>query len=342
MRGFAESLIATTGVADKVKVTQYEDTFTLGSTVLTTTISLNEPVDLTSTFLIFSFSTSGTEPRFMLTASFSDNETVEFKRTSGVASHSYNTTVYVVEWPGSLVQSFDTTISSGNASATATINAVDLSRTFVVGSLRSSTSGTSEGERNFVTEDLTSSTSLVLTRESTTDTVVRRSFVVELPSGNSVQKTSHSTTAATNAQTITAVDLNRTFVIGSSRCGAGGIDRTIFSTQFLSSTSLQVRRNTATGTLTAICYVVQIEPKVLEKVDLVGALTVTGLTGSKAADFNPNAFFFANHRTTNASNYTRFLVKFNLNFALQEVTMSRTNTSGSVIFDEGFAVSFKE
>jgi hypothetical protein len=170
----------------------------------------------------------------------------------------------VIEIEDATVQAGLTTLANGSASVTATIGAVDVTKTFLVFSRRAGNVG-GRDERYQVRGELTNATTLTFTRAGNNTAVDIAWFAVTLNDGTTVQRgtvTAAAGTATVNAALAPAVVLNRSFPIisvsGSSNGDDDRLDDTSLTDTLTSPTNLQLQRVRTTRSATAAWFVVNL------------------------------------------------------------------------------------
>jgi hypothetical protein len=179
----------------------------------------------------------------------------------------------VIEIEDATVQAGLTTLANGSTSVTATIGAVDVTKTFLVFSRRAGNVGGRE-ERYQVRGELTNATTLTFTRAGNNTAVDIAWFAVTLNDGTTVQRgtaTAAAGTATVNAALAPAVVLNRSFPIisvsGSSNGDDERLDDTSLTGTLTSPTNLQLQRVSTTRIATAAWFVVNLGSP---RIDLAG------------------------------------------------------------------------
>jgi len=158
-------------------------------------------------------------------------------------------TIVTVEWfvvkfnDGTTIQTGETTVSTSNPT-TQSISSVDLSRTWLYFTWRATANGLAQvSPRGW----LESSTEIRWFRQTTTGICYVRWFVIQMPSGTSVQRGYHDSTVNTeytNDITITSVALNRAFSFTTNDCTGTGtlFPRPFWIERITSTTNLHLER----------------------------------------------------------------------------------------------------
>lgn len=161
-------------------------------------------------------------------------------------------------------------IQKGSTAITGTssdqsITAVDLEKTFLVFSIRSSGFGGNVGAKDFLKGELTTTTNINFERAVSTDGVVAEWFVIEFESGVSVQRETFTSTTSSVDRTINSVDVNKSFVVGSHKLNTGSGSEVIadyillISNTLTNATTVNVRRTGGNSTYSADCHYQVIE-----------------------------------------------------------------------------------
>lgn len=148
------------------------------------------------------------------------------------------------------VQRGQTTIPINQATVNVTINAVDMSKTFVVCEVTAQYTGAEEEGQTTASVHLASSTQISVRRVagSSTQAVYVTWQVIEFVSGVSVQRGFTSTTSASTTVTISAVDMSKSVLLSSIRYGGStGILSLKWTGVLTSSTSIAYSAPTTTG-----------------------------------------------------------------------------------------------
>jgi len=132
------------------------------------------------------------------------------------------------------VQSGTAVISDGNASSSVTISSVDLSKSFLVFSVRHNVASPAGGH---ISGQLTSSTNIDFLRVGTNTDVTVEWTVVQFASGVTVQRGSELLDVTTKNATLTSTDLARSFPIISHRIGGTTVSDDDFARARLTSTT---------------------------------------------------------------------------------------------------------
>ena len=136
------------------------------------------------------------------------------------------------------IQDGTTVLSNGSSSTTATISAVDTTKSFLTYSIRGSDS---DPQDIWVTGVLTNSTTITFAREGTQGNVTIEWAVTEFSSGVTVQRGVATMSATPTDVTITGVDLSTSFPLINHRAGGTVFGENDFvSAQLTSSTNLRL------------------------------------------------------------------------------------------------------
>ena len=189
--------------------------------------------------------------------------TTNVRATLGATAAGDTTIRYqVVEFTDATTVQHETlSIGATANNATATISAVVLADSFIVGTYRTTESGqhqTKGGQFHF-----NSTTEVEALRGDTSGTTTCEVFVVELPSTAITQSHTIADVGDPTAQTITEVGhTSETFTIGSGRTSSGtggGFDRNAFSTELSSTTNVNVRLGDTGATAPYELFVVELQ-----------------------------------------------------------------------------------
>jgi len=236
------------------KVQSGTGSISTGSTYTTVNI---DSVNLSKSFLLVNFGggIAGTQPEqdVIVSGSFSSASQLRFDRieTTDPANFGW----YVIEALGTQisVQSGTTQFASTETQKDVTITDVtDASKCVIFLSSRSTGTDRTQYNKCFVTGELTSATNLRLGRQGTGTIVTVEWFVVKFNDGTTIQtgETAVSTSNPT-IQSITSVDLSRTWLYFTWRATANGLAQVSPRGWLESSTEIRWFRQTTTG----ICYI---------------------------------------------------------------------------------------
>jgi len=223
----------------------------------TYTIVNIDPVTLSKSFLLVKFGggIAGTQPEqdVIVSGKFNSASQLRFDRVG--TTNPANFGWYVIEALSTQisVQSGTTQFASTETQKDVTITDVtDTSKCVVFLSRRSTGTDRTQYNKCFVTGELTSATNLRLKREGTGTIVTVEWFVVKFNDGTTIQtgETAVSTSNPTT-QSITSVDLSRTWLYFTWRATANGLAQVSPRGWLESSTEIRWFRQTTTG----ICYV---------------------------------------------------------------------------------------
>lgn len=256
--------------------------------------------------------------------------TVTVQRNTS-ASHTVTSRGCVIEfypWAVKSIQTGTITIAAASASNTATINAVDTTRS-VVFYLGLSTDSTSTSANNiFCGLDLTNSNTVTATRGSTANSPTVGYAVVEFNPGvvKSIQQKSFTSTSSSTSETqsITAVDRNNTVLLHNGSYSSTSIESTWFyDVQMTSSTVVTLARSGTSTTSRTVNYTaLELNPGFIRSMQrgisqiASSAATatatlnpvVTSLTGIFWAAMNPNTSsangIYATAKLTNGTTVT--------------------------------------
>ena len=219
----------------------------------TSTATQNIPinsVDLTKTFVLIgtrTTSTSATIDEQRVTRAILTNSTnLQLTRVeTGIAvTHVWQ----VIELNNVTVQNGTTTLSAVT-SATAAINSVNLSNTFLVFSVSGAAATNGVDAQYYVRGTFANSTAVVFNRNSATNSVVVSWFAVSVNDANVQRGTSSATTTQTTLDsTITAINFSRTSPFVSSDVGSTGTsdqDSGAWVPSFTNNTNIRVTRQSA-------------------------------------------------------------------------------------------------
>ncbi|MDX2215533.1 MAG: phage tail protein [Oculatellaceae cyanobacterium bins.114] len=231
-------------------------TTTLASGSATTTVTLGTALlDTSKAFIVAMAEPGNASPEFgSFTYQILSTTQIRFQRFTATSAPVQNIRWYVAEFSsGITVQRGSLTTSS--TPITATITAVDLSKSFIIGSTRSSGSGYNQDD--FVELDFQSST-LLRARVNTTATQIATEWQVIEYADCSVQsgRVTSWTTAQTPPVTIASVDTSKTLLLFSYQqngATASGIGQKLVRGAIASSTTLIFDRD-ATGSTVELSW----------------------------------------------------------------------------------------
>lgn len=270
----------------------------------TQNITLNETVDLDETFVIISqwgCSGSSNADRNHVQAHFTDEDTLQLRRHNPFGT--LDVKVYVIEVPGAQVQHVVDHDVMGTTD-TVTIDSVDLSRTFVMTSSRIN-HFENWGATHNVRGVLDDATTLRLQRSASDNTATASSCVVQMPDGVAVQSGETTISGLSEDETLTAVDLSRSFVVmrGSTPDPGdfSGVNRRRgwVSGRFPDNETLRLERGSSSGDATYAWYVVEWPGVDVSHHSL--ALEGTNLVDQETIDNASNSFVVGAFRTSDTS-----------------------------------------
>ncbi|HEU4341099.1 MAG TPA: hypothetical protein VFU31_05965, partial [Candidatus Binatia bacterium] len=228
----------------------------LTSSETSANVTLPVAVDLSRSFVFVSVapnsSSSNRDERWTIRSQLTSSTNLELSRNES----GFSLDVYwqVVQMEGASVQRGLTTIPSGAASATVSLSSVDTSKSFLITSFRAAARLNGIESKYTARGAITNSTTLSFNRVSSSDSVDIAWEVVTLNDGTTVQRGTSSTSATSNTtldQTISSVDLNRSFayisVQGGSGNSASNLDEVAWTAALTSATNLRLQR-LGTGT----------------------------------------------------------------------------------------------
>lgn len=232
----------------------------------TVNVTLNPAVDLARSFVLVSeqigSGNEGLDERWATRARLSATNNLELTR--GETGDLTTIAWQVIEIEDAVVQSGLTTLANGSTTVTATIGAVDVTRTFLVFNRRAGNAGGREG-RYQVRGELTNATTLTFTRAVGTTAMDIAWFAVTLNDGTVVQRgaaTAVTGTTTVNVALAPAIVLNRSFPIISVSGGSGGSsnqqDDTSFTHALTTTTNLQLQRVSTSVPATTAWFVVNL------------------------------------------------------------------------------------
>lgn len=269
----ATTVRVTASVADSANVVQwYVVEFSSGMTVqrglatfcanppgppcVTVNVTLPQAVTLARTFVLvterINDANQGRDERWTVRARLTSTTNLELTRNEG-SNVPLSVAWQVIEMNDAAVQSGLTTILDGAFSNTATITAVDPTRSFLVFSRRAANDVDGVEGCYQVRGELTNGTTLTFTRALDERQIDIAWFVVTLNDGTTVQRGTAAAAAGTNTANVTlapAVVLNQSFPIisasgednGNAR---GDLDSTSWTPAFTSTTNLRLQRTPA-------------------------------------------------------------------------------------------------
>jgi hypothetical protein len=286
-------------------------TVTIGANESSEAVALSEPVPVGQSWLIGSFRGGANNRNDQSLARWSLTDIVGGDYTTVTAQrHASGTEEIVVELSvvsgdEFTVQSGTTTLS-GATSITVPIDTVDESKTFVAFSFTGD-STTAVAARAFLRADIPQSDELRFRKGSTTDGATASWFIVEWE-GAAVQAhtVAVSNTESSGTVAITAVDLDKAFLLHSNLSAAANLNgnNEWFRTSFDSATTIRVDREGTTGTRAGTVFVVE-HPSLRVQSGNVTQNSPDVITDQGIADVALNKTFparatrFGNAKTTN-------------------------------------------
>ena len=274
----ATSLVITMGSADAstfvnwqvvefssgVSVQRNLQAFAAGDTLINVPITA---VDTSKTFVLVTsrgYAGDSVDEQFTIRARLTSTTNLELSRNeSGTA---VGVAWQVIQMDGASVQSNLATINAGFLTATATISAVDTTRTFLVFNTRANAATNGAEAQYLVRGTITDTTTLTFTRNSSTNTVDISWFAVSMDDGSFVQKGSltDTTTQTTRDVTISSIDTAKSISIISSDGGSGTapghLDDSTWTSTFPEPNKLRFQRTQVTDFDTDIeWFVVQFD-----------------------------------------------------------------------------------
>lgn len=223
---------------------------TLNSGVSTQNVTLGTAIDTARTFVIaYSRSASGgtnEDEQRTVRARLIAADTLELSRNENTTMNT------IVEWQviqldGARVQSGIITIANGSSSGSATISAIDLTKSFIIFNSKAG-SGVDGVERDYyVRGSYASSTSISFIRNGNSDTVDISWFAIEMADGSTAQSGTVATSGVTTSVTISSVNTGKTMIVMSNRIQTGdsGVttqDSGTYYARFNSSTQIDFAR----------------------------------------------------------------------------------------------------
>ncbi|MCP4967152.1 MAG: tandem-95 repeat protein, partial [bacterium] len=197
------------------------------------------------------------------------------------------------------IQKGTATIDGGSFSTTATISAVDLTKSFLVFSVRENTSYADEG---LVAGQLTDSTTVAFERNYATSTITIEWSVVEFASGVTVQRGSSTPSATVTDIPIAAVDLTRSFPIVSQRTSIlTTTDGAFLQARFSATDNLELSTNQVTGNVFE-WQVVQYNDAVVQSGDVSFASGDAVRTATVSSVDPTKSWLVYGYRTESSSN----------------------------------------
>lgn len=310
-----------------------------------TTISI-APVDRDSSFLVFSVSTiSNAIGDGLIQGRFTNDSTLTFARDGNGSDVNINYQILYFR-EGVYVQHGNNTINS--ASQNIAINAVDLSKSFVIFSFQNN--GSTYGEDDGVVADLTTSTNLqirgvnALTDDLSwqviqmEDALVRKINFTHLDGFASLSYDITSLPSGCGIGPVNGLNLNRSFLVSSHTIGgtmnADDLPRILIT----DTNEVTVTRVGSSSSLEFVGYVVELfDGSVVES----GEITISGAAGSNTASLTrtneiSTAYFgTGNVGSQGSSNFTTDdQLGYNwVNFEITDAntfTATRANTAGSI------------
>ena len=227
-----------------------------------TNININS-VDLSKSFLLVEFGggVAGAQPEqdVIVSGKFNTASELRFERagTTNTANFGY----YVIEALSTqiTVQSGTTQLNSTQTQSDRNLNDVgDVSKCVVFLSRSSTGTDRSQYYKSFVTGEVTNNTNLRIKRQGTGTTVTVEYFVVKFNDETTIQ-TGETTISTSNptSQNIASVDLSRSWLYFTCRATTNGLAQDSPRGWLQSSTQIQWRRQTTSGTVYARWFVIQ-------------------------------------------------------------------------------------
>jgi hypothetical protein len=232
-------------------------------------ISLGGTVEMTRSIVLCYFRTSSSDPSSAPTCTLADSATIQV--TTGASAAAYQVQWYVVEFTsGTVVQRGLEVFAPAVLTRDVSITAVDLSRSFTIVTARIPDNNLrTTDQQRFVRSRLTSDSNLRLARNAASPATcgtgpvacnVTAAWQVVQLADASVQSGEFSMTTASASQTITPVNLSKSFVMfsHSPNAAAGGIEGDyMIAPSLADETTLSFFRNSSTSTIDVSWHVIQ-------------------------------------------------------------------------------------
>ena len=227
-----------------------------------TNININS-VDLSKSFLLVEFGggIAGAQPEQDVIVSGKFNTASELRFERAGTTNTGNFGYYVIEALSTqiTVQSGTTQFNSTETQKDRYINDVgDVSKCVVFLSRSSTGTDRTQYYKSFITGEVTNNTNLRLRRQGTGTTVTVEYFVVKFNDETTIQ-TGETTISTSNptSQNIASVDLSKSWLYFTWRATANGLAQDSPRGWLQSSTQIQWRRQTTSGTVYARWFVIQ-------------------------------------------------------------------------------------
>jgi len=233
-------------------------------------VTLPTAVDLTRSFVLISErieeDSSNRDEVWTIRARLSSPTTLELSRDEDGGDDVVLVAWQVIQMQDATVQAGLTTINNNWTTATATIAAVDTTKTFLVFSRRADRNTAGREEDYQIRGELTNATTLTFTRVDNDNDMDIAWYVVTLNDGTTVQRGTTTLANNTNTEDVTlapAIVPNRSFPIISVSGGvnnSGYLDDTSITADLTSTTNLRLERdsNADRGNTTVAWFVVNL------------------------------------------------------------------------------------
>jgi hypothetical protein len=242
--------------------TVYRGSTSLTGTTTTTTVTLGTPVAVGESFVVASVKSqvdrgdSSLPVVFLKTEVSGEYTELEITRIRGATSEDITVAWQVITGSEFTVQNGTATIGSGSSTTTAAISTVDTSIAFPVIYFAPSTGGTGGPQNCGINVAFNSTTELGFSRDTTAGTSTIRWQVVEWTGATVATYTTTLSGTSVNS-TITAVDMDSTFVVNYFNCSGAIYDGRISPKVTLTTTTnIQTTRDNSNNDIDLRFFVV--------------------------------------------------------------------------------------
>ncbi|MFA6073371.1 MAG: DUF2341 domain-containing protein [Candidatus Woesearchaeota archaeon] len=279
------------------------------ATTLTATLS---EVVLANTFVIFTANVGSSRPdRLEYTQSMTLGTEINFARygttTSGAISWE------AIESTDAYVQRSSTTYTAAQISQNITINAVNLSRAFILVDGRSSGTTAATINQGFFTGSFINSTTISIGRGTTGSTATVSWQVVEL-NNSYIQGNITSFTGAGTTINVSQINVSRSIIVLSrSVNGATGIGSNYVNGRILNATQISLNRTYAVGTINVSWFLIELPEEYFVESNVLSISTAD--INQAVSEVNPTKAFNVQSWSstgTTSTTYTNSIVNVNL------------------------------
>lgn len=325
MTGFAESLIATTGLVRDVFVQRGAQN--LSGTTVDVTI---ESINLDHTFPLISLKSNATGANAALVkAELIDSETLRLSRQDSTNSVD-------VEWQ--VIQNLNwevqkVTGSTASNSFTGAINAVDPTECFIAVSGDTTETGTTTRSTAFA--NFVDTTTVEVFRNTTTSNFSAVAYVVSIPGAFVQRNQLVNMSSLSIVETITAVDLSRSFLFVKSQTVLNAAQTSLVRGSLTATTSATFERISTSGTAIFSYQVVELPEANVQQITIATDGSNSAIRTIDSVDLT-RSFVTISNRGNDTTLGDQFLHQVNAQIVSPtEVQVQRsvsTNSTGYVFF----------